>query len=187
MTAGRTASKRAGAPGQMRAYHLYVRVRDVSARSSHCFKTFIIGGEAVSRINAPTEDRVGQLFNGIVITRSLGGHYLALSLSFSLDLSFDSSLFPLLPPPSRRAHVSYFCRLSVLPFRSLHFPLSVLSLLYLTVAASRSRILPFFFRAIPIILRHFQPFRYRSSFFVLLLSSFNSLILRYELSLRLRD
>lgn len=108
------------------------RALDVSARSFHCFKTFIIGGEAVSRINAPTEDRVGQLFNGIVITRSLGRHYLALSRS--LDFSLPPSLSPsvclsLFPPslsphcrsPPSHARFLFLSSLCVLPFRSSPF------------------------------------------------------------------
>lgn len=52
------------------------------------FQDFYNWKEAVSRINAPTEHLVGQLFNGIIITRLLDRHYLAFSLSLSLYFSF---------------------------------------------------------------------------------------------------
>lgn len=60
------------------------------------FQDFYNWGEAVSRINAPTEGRVGQLFNGIVITRCQ-----------AVVLPCALSLIPFLPHP----RISHFCHL----------------------------------------------------------------------------
>lgn len=88
------------------AYHLSVCIRararsDVSVRSSHCFKTFIIGERRSVRINAPTEDSVGQLFNGIIITRSLGRDTASCSLVLFLFRFPFSALL--------HVRISYFC------------------------------------------------------------------------------
>lgn len=108
------------------AYHLSACIRararsDVSVRSSHCFKTFIIGERRSVRINAPTEDSVGQLFNGIIITRSLGREVETLPrvLSFSFSFAFLFRLlficaFPIFvihPPSFIRFVLCIFCPL----------------------------------------------------------------------------
>lgn len=82
----------------MRAYHLY------ALAALLLFQDFYNWGEAVSRINALTEGRIGQLFNGIVITCSLGrGITFAIPLTLSSLFYFSSSahfLFLSSNPPS---------------------------------------------------------------------------------------
>jgi len=75
------------------------------------FQDFYNWGEAVSRINAPTEGRVGQLFNGIVITRCQA-EVLPCALSLILFLSHPRiSLFCHLPL-FYRSVLRIFCFLS---------------------------------------------------------------------------
>lgn len=71
-----------GTAGQMHAYHLY------ALAALLLFQDFYNWGEAVSRINALTEGRIGQLFNGIVITCSLGG-----GITFAIPLTLFSLFY----------------------------------------------------------------------------------------------
>lgn len=160
----------------MRVSFCRARVRTPAPRCQRSqlplFQDFYNWGEAVGRINAPTKDRVGQLFNGIVITRSLDIYMSITSCSLA---AFPSSSFSSFAHP--RPRVSYFCRpRSSCP--ASFFAFSVLGLaallryVHLARALVFSRFLVSF--AVPIVLCRYQLPRYAG---FSLLSSFNSLVL----------
>lgn len=100
LKAGRTASKSCRARPDRCARIIYPYVYALAALL--LFQDFYNWGEAVSRINALTEGRIGQLFNGIVITCSLG-RGITFALSRSSLFHFSSSvhfLFLSSNPPS---------------------------------------------------------------------------------------
>lgn len=107
LKAGRTASKSCRARPDRCARIIYPYVYALAALL--LFQDFYNWGEAVSRINALTEGRIGQLFNGIVITCSLGR-----GIIFALSHSFPSFIFP-------RPRISYFCRPTLLLFYNASF------------------------------------------------------------------
>lgn len=133
LKAGRTASKSCRARPDRCARIIYPYVYALAALL--LFQDFYNWGEAVSRINALTEGRIGQLFNGIVITCSLGR-----GITFALSRSSPFSFFLVRAFPIFVVQPSFYFTM----LRSLHLLLSVsLFSSRLSIVALCSRVLSF--------------------------------------------
>lgn len=163
LTAGRTAAEvrpRAWTRGRTDARIIWSRAR-ARTPASRCqrsqlplFQDFYNWGEAVGRINAPTGDRAGQLFNGIVITRSPGIYTWALPRALSLPFRA-----PLLSPSfvrCVRAFPIFVVRSFLLsPLRSLHSPFSVSLFFSWYVHLVSASLRSFVSSAVPVALRRY--------------------------------